>query len=173
MISKDIFGPVELYSVEIEDCAASAPCRREREREAVRRLVRAAFGPQAVLEHRADGSPIVAAAGESQISVSHSRYLAVLAVAPVAVGVDIEEAREQLLRVAGRFMTPDERRHYPTPELILKAWTLKEAAFKTLRPECPSTRMKLPPDECPYHIIYSGPHPVHPETFLSITIVAH
>lgn len=173
MISKDIFGPVELYSVEIEDCAENGSGRREREREAVGRLVRAAFGPEAVLEHRADGSPIVAAARESQISVSHSRHLAVLAVAPVAVGVDIEEAREQLLRVAGRFMTPDERRHYPTAELILKAWTLKEAAFKTLRPECPATRMKLPPDECPYHIIYSGSHPRHSETFLSIAIVAH
>lgn len=173
MISKDVLGPVELYSVEMEETAPGGPTRRELEREAVRRLVRAAFGPEAVLEHRADGSPIVAAAGELQISVSHSRHLAVLAVAPTAVGVDIEEPREQLLRVAGRFMTADEQRNYPTPELILKAWTLKEAAFKTLRPECPSTRMKLPPDECPYHIIYSGPHPVHPETFLSITIVAH
>lgn len=173
MISKDVLGPVELYSVEMEETAPGGPTRRELEREAVRRLVRAAFGPEAVLEHRADGSPIIAAAGELQISVSHSRHLAVLAVAPTAVGVDIEEPREQLLRVAGRFMTPEEQRNYPTPELILKAWTLKEAAFKTLRPECPSTRMKLPPDECPYHIIYSGPHPVHPETFLSITIVAH
>lgn len=171
MISKDIFGPVELYSVEIEDCAESGSGRREREREAVGRLVRAAFGPQAVLKHRADGSPFVVCAG-AEISVSHSRHLAVLAVAPVAVGVDIEEAREQLLGVAGRFMTPDERRHYTTPELILKAWTLKEAAFKTLRPECPSTRMKLPPDSCPYSIVYSGSHPRHPETFLSITIVA-
>lgn len=173
MISKDIFGPVELYSVEIEGCAASGSGRREREREAVGRLVREAFGPQAVLEHRADGSPIVAAAGESQISVSHSRRMAVLAVAPAAVGVDIEEPREQLLRVAGRFMTPEEQKVYSSPGLILKAWTLKEAAFKTLRPECPSTRMKLPPDECPYRIVYSGPHPRQPETFLSITILAH
>lgn len=173
MISKDIFGPIVLYSVVIEETAPGAPSRREREREAVRRLVRTAFGPDAVLEHRADGSPFVAAAGESQISVSHSRRMAVLAVAPVAVGVDIEEAREQLLRVACRFMTPDEQRHYPTPELILKAWTLKEAAFKALRPDSPATRMKLPPDKCPYHIIYSGLHPLRPETFLSITIVAH
>lgn len=172
MISKDIFGAVELYSVEIEDCAASGSGRREREREAVRRLVREAFGPQAVLEHRADGSPFVVCAG-AEISVSHSRHLAVLAVAPVAVGVDIEEAREQLVRVAGRFMTPEEQKVYSSPGLILKAWTLKEAAFKTLRPDSPATRMKLPPDECPYRIVYSGPHPRQPETFLSITILAH
>lgn len=173
MISKDIFGPVELYSVEIEGCAASGSGRREREREAVGRLVREAFGPQAVLEHRADGSPIVAAAGESQISVSHSRRMAVLAVAPAAVGVDIEEPREQLLRVAGRFMTPEEQKVYSSPGLILKAWTLKEAAFKTLRPDSPATRMKLPPESCPYVVVYSGPHPRLPETFLSITILAH
>ena len=173
MISKDVLGPVELYSVEMEETAPGGPTRRELEREAVRRLVRAAFGPEAVLEHRADGSPIVAAAGELQISVSHSRHLAVLAVAPTAVGVDIEEPREQLLRVAGRFMTPEEQRNYPTPELILKAWTLKEAAFKALRPDRPATRMKLPPDSCPYSIVYSGSHPRHSETFLSITIVAH
>ncbi len=173
MISKDIFGPVELYSVEIEGCAASGSGRREREYEAVGRLVREAFGPEAVLEHRADGSPIVAAAGESQISVSHSRHLAVLAVAPVAVGVDIEEAREQLVRIAGRFMTPEEQKVYSSPGLILKAWTLKEAAFKTLRPDSPATRMKLPPESCPYAVVYSGPHPRLPETFLSITILAH
>ena len=55
MISKDVLGPVELYSVEMEETAPGGPTRRELEREAVRRLVRAAFGPEAVLEHRADG----------------------------------------------------------------------------------------------------------------------
>lgn len=170
-ITRHIFGPVVVYTAELEqpgDASTHGDDRHRREREAVQALVRHAFGPGIALEHRADGSPWIEAFPGQHISVSHSRGLAVLAVAPMPVGVDVEDPRPTLLRVAGRFLSEAEHQHYSTLPQLLEAWTLKEAAFKALRPGIPATAMPLPPAECPYTIIYSGPHPDFGTTHLAV-----
>lgn len=171
-ITQNNYGPVAVYTARIEapESAPRGADRILRERRAVQQLVEHAFGAGVALEHRADGSPWLPHSPQTYISVSHSRRLAVLAVSPVPVGVDVEEPRATLLRIGARFLTQDEQKLYHTLSGLLKAWTLKEAAFKALRPAAPATTMPLPPAPCPYTIIYSGPHPEEELTHMSIVV---
>ncbi len=73
--------------------ALAAPGRKA-EREAVDELIAEAFGPDTELYHRPDGSPAVDIEGV-EISISHCRTCAVLAVADRPVGVDVETDRAQ------------------------------------------------------------------------------
>jgi len=106
--------------------------RREREREITGRLLEMAAGRPANILHRPDGAPYPDGL-PFHISISHSRHIAALlwSDAP-GYGIDVEESRPgQLERVAPRVMTENEIRHYSArPDGLLRAWTLKEAAFK-------------------------------------------
>ena len=109
--------------------------RREREHEAVMQLVQTLAGKDARLDHRPDGSPLIIGS-PFHISLSHSRnYVALAWSDSPGIGIDIEELRpEQLARIAPRFLSAEELPLYGTsPDLLLQAWTLKEAAFKALR----------------------------------------
>lgn len=127
----------------IEDATAGADCagrysRRERERMAVREILDRLLGRDAVLGHRDDGSPYIAGRPEVHISVSHSIHWAAVAVGPVPVGVDIEEPREQLRKVAPRVLDAGELAVCGgSLDGMLRAWVLKEALYK-LNP-CPET----------------------------------
>lgn len=101
--------------------------------EAVAALLEAAFGPGTQRSHRSDGSPYIAARPDVEISLSHCRTAAVLAVAPAEngrIGVDIEQPREQLRRVARRFLSVEEQERHTTIEALQRAWTIKEAVYK-------------------------------------------
>lgn len=87
--------------------------------------------PGAVIEHRTDGSPVlVDAPQELYISVSHSRLCAVVALSPRPLGIDIEQWRDQLLRVEGKYLNDSEMLFIYTPLDRLTAWTAKEAIYK-------------------------------------------
>lgn len=109
--------------------------RREKELEAEKKLLRACLGYDARICHLDTGAPVVKA-GElvlRSISISHSAKTAVLAIGweGSAIGVDIEEQREQLAKVAPRFLSSEEQRIYGNSlERLAMAWTLKEAAYK-------------------------------------------
>lgn len=119
---------VVLYAAPMPDLSRSA--RRQAEQNAVASLVRDAFGQDAVIAHHASGAPYVDGFA-GHISVSHGGGFAVLAVSPsVPVGVDVECWREQIQRVAGKFLSPEEQAICRTPEDLLRAWTAKEAVFK-------------------------------------------
>ena len=125
---------IRLYLTAIDGEGASAPQnRREREKEAVLRLLTAVFGTSATLRHKADGAPYIddSAHPGIHISISHSTTHALLAVAHHVIGVDIDHQRPTLQRVATRFLSPAEQAFVgddlPT---LLKAWTAKEAIFK-------------------------------------------
>jgi len=123
------------YGIEVHLAQISGPgTRRERERVTAARLMTAAAGAPCDILHRPDGSP-VAACGGMEISVSHSRHIAALAVSRGGrVGVDIEEYRtRQLKRIAPRVLSPAELAVYGTGDAsLLRAWTLKEAAYKAI-----------------------------------------
>ncbi len=109
--------------------------RREAESRVVESLVRQAFGPGAVIVHNADGVPSVEAHGGDHVaslSVSHSRDYACIAFsARRTVGVDVEQPRDQLRRVAPRVLSYGEMNVYGLSDaLLLRAWTLKEALYK-------------------------------------------
>jgi 4'-phosphopantetheinyl transferase EntD len=107
--------------------------RRQAEREAVAHIVRTVFGNTAAIDHDENGAPRLTAADFSgYISITHSRRYAAVAIdyrAPI--GLDIEEPRQQLGRVAPRVLSAAEMAVYSaTPEGLLQAWTLKEALYK-------------------------------------------
>lgn len=123
------FDGIDVYTAAIADGPAT---RREREQAAILAIVRAVFGPQAKLCHRENGAPYIAGA-DATVSVSHSRRTAVLAVdtSGRSIGIDIEEARGQLLRVAARVFSEAEIAVFGTGTAgLATAWTLKEAAYK-------------------------------------------
>lgn len=124
---------IELYSTPLE--GNDLRSRREIEREAALKLVREVFGPAAAIDHDSEGRPVLSGLMDwkGMISVSHSERLCVLAVtreAGKSIGVDTETWREQLIRVAPRFLSGDEMGAYTSHSQLLLAWTAKEAVYK-------------------------------------------
>lgn len=123
------FG-VTLYMHDID--TAPGETRRQAERRAVEELVQHVFGTEASYCHDAHGAPLVENVSAC-ISVSHCSTHALLAVRDRGrVGVDIETQRQQLLKVAHKFMMPSETARYAVmaPDALLRLWTAKEAVFK-------------------------------------------
>jgi 4'-phosphopantetheinyl transferase len=86
------------------------------------------------------GRPALAGDGGTSFSLSHSSDVAVVAIAPERVGVDVEVVRPRryLDRVARRVLTDGELAQWVAlPEheqlaMFLRAWTAKEAYLKML-----------------------------------------
>lgn len=114
-------------TVDIEPLAASG---RPAERDAVDKLASRNF-PGAHIEHDPDGAPRLAGIDGVHISISHGAGFAVLSWGNVAHGIDIEAPREQLRRVARRFVAPGEEAGSLTS--LLSLWTAKEAVYKAAR----------------------------------------
>ena len=115
--------------------AAIDPLPGESRREAERRTIATITGtvlPGAAIGHRADGSPVLQGI-DAQISISHSRRYAALAIWPGGprFGIDIEQWRPTLRRVIPKFLSDDETAEWSADDaLLLRAWTLKEALYK-------------------------------------------
>ncbi len=80
------------------------------------------------------GKPLVAGAGRPHFNLSHSGDLALLALAPRPVGVDVEEARADLdgMRLAQRFFPETERQLVASGgrAAFTRLWVRKEACVK-------------------------------------------
>ena len=99
---------------------------RQAEREGVRRVLTAMLGIEPVIEHNADGKPIIA---EYHISISHTvGYVAVVLSQEYEVGVDIEYVSDRVTRIAQRFLRSDEL--FTNSTDILIAWCAKETMYK-------------------------------------------
>ena len=132
----------KIFSTEIVTCPSLS--RRESERKAVGKLQPEGFGNGVELEHDEHGAPYIKYTykqttenSDTYISISHSSDTCLLAVSDTPIGIDIESGREQLKRVAKKFLTPDEQKRLSEiaseNEIIiflLKTWTAKEAVFK-------------------------------------------
>lgn len=117
-----------LYFQPIPPCSRAG--RRAREREAAQALVSQAFGPDVVLTHTPEGAPMIEGKGNVFISLTHSIDLCILAVSTDGpIGIDTETSREQLRRVAHKFLAPDEGEVTDLHALLL-LWTAKEAVYK-------------------------------------------
>lgn len=116
-----------------EIIASSPSSRRKDEREAVRRILDEIVGANVVLEHDATGAPKIT---DYNISISHSRKLAVVAIDPYEkIGVDAEEWRPTLSRVKSKFLSVEELGLFVTDNQLLRAWTIKEAVYKIVGQE--------------------------------------
>lgn len=106
--------------------------RTEREHAAVGDIIARFFGVDARIGHRDTGAPYLVGREDISLTVSHSRdYAAVAFSTRRTIGIDIEQWREQLLRVAPRVLSESEMAVYGvSSDLLLRAWTMKEALYK-------------------------------------------
>ena len=114
----------------IEQVNSISSPRRKREIVACHLLIKKIFGEGVSISHDENGAPLLCGA-EGFISISHSATEIAVAYNPLhIIGVDIENWRDQLIKVKSRFLSPQEMDIYSTAQLTLKAWTLKEAIYK-------------------------------------------
>lgn len=139
--------PTALTTTELERVARTTHPRARAQFVRGRIVLRAALGlllglppPRVPLVLTADGKPVLdpAAGCDLHFNVSHTDGVAVFAVGPVPVGVDVETHRDgrDLFGLVDRFFTPDERAQFRAlpAELraaaFLRGWTGKEAILK-------------------------------------------
>lgn len=93
-------------------------------------MIKRHINPHVTLRHDANGAPYID--GEKcHISISHCATHVALAINyNHRIGIDIENWREQLNKVRNRFLSPNELKTINTPQLLLQAWTAKEALYK-------------------------------------------
>jgi phosphopantetheinyl transferase len=153
--------------------ATNSP-RRKREIVASHLLIKEILGENVSIAHDQNGAPILVGAQE-YISISHSATEIAIAINPhCPIGIDIENWRDQLIKVKSRFLSQKEMEVYATPQLMLKAWTIKESLYKVAQVPgisladdiiLPSDGndniaiVKTPQGECQFlfHIITSSP----------------
>ncbi len=114
-----------------ESYSSSVSVKRKKEVLAEALLLRHYFGTDIVLHHRSDGSPYI---DGGYISVSHTKSYVVIALHPTRrIGVDIETLGHKALRVAPRFLHPDELcalDEVGKMEAVHICWSAKEALYK-------------------------------------------
>lgn len=117
-------------AVIIETIKNIASPRRCREIVTTHLMIKRHIGSHVTLRHDANGAPYID--GEKcHISISHCATHVALAVNyNHRIGIDIENWREQLNKVRNRFLSPNEQETINTPQLLLQAWTAKEALYK-------------------------------------------
>lgn len=101
-------------------------------------LIHELFGEQCHLRHKANGSPYLECETESvpKISLSHCRDIVAVAYSDEAVGVDVEEISDRVMRVRERVQSLEEQR-FSGHSLVVNTivWTAKEALFKVVPEE--------------------------------------
>lgn len=113
-------------------------CSKENEHDAAAELARYAlfdvYGVSAELKKDARGKPFFNEI-PAHISLSHSNGLCLAAISDSKIGADIEEIcgdGERLMRIAGRYFTPDETEYvkaFPR-ERFFEIWCKKESYIK-------------------------------------------
>ena len=81
------------------------------------------------LSYREDGAPVIE---NGFISISHTSEFVAIIVSDKSVGIDVERNREQIFRIAHKFVNSDEEKLFDTSSLQVLSviWNIKEAMFK-------------------------------------------
>lgn len=129
---------------QLSDIAGMASDKRRRERQLTYLLInQAAVTPRfsrlsgCTLGHNEDGSPYLknpsGLISDIAISVSHCRSGACIALGDsgMGFGIDIEDENDKLVRVSPKFIN-DSESLFISAEMLLAAWTIKEAVYKAV-----------------------------------------
>lgn len=124
-----------MIRIAIASIDAEGGNRREREVAATLRALHA-LERKATLSHTESGAPFIENHPGLAISISHSATYAAVAICKATdgpIGIDIEAPREQLRKVAPRFLSETELADMgedPLLTTLQRAWTSKEATYK-------------------------------------------
>lgn len=107
--------------------------KRKKEWLCVRILLRALTNEDLIIYYNENRKPLLKNT-IFNVSISHSRnYVAVYLDQDKCLGIDIEEPREQILKITSKFLSPTELTYLPKENKISKAtilWCIKEAMYK-------------------------------------------
>lgn len=141
--------------------SASSP-RRKREIAMSHILINQHISKEDQLCHHSNGAPFIKG-NDCFISISHSATEIALAINHThPIGIDIENWRDQLLRVRNRFLSHEEMRIYTSHQQLLQAWTAKEALYKIANTPGISFAddIRLPLFNDDHHAIVNTPHSI-------------
>lgn len=95
------------------------------------RVLKNQIHPEFELTYLTNGKPVLNNA-LVQVSISHSRNFIAFASASHAIGIDIEECNERILKVKDRFLNDSEKKIFNQNSIVelTIAWCAKEAMFK-------------------------------------------
>ena len=118
---------------------AALPRARQLEHWCVDQAFHAIGQPDLRISHTADGTPEAIDRPEVHLSIAHHSTAdgcwAAVACNDSAIGIDVEAEREQLQRIAPRFLSESERAALGTaPAELAAAWAIKECMFKAFGP---------------------------------------
>ncbi len=128
-------------SSDVEACAGFAPHRRS-ERLAWRAILYRELGAGIEISYNGEGAPQVSLPG-TYIGVSHSARSVAVVVADHPTAVDIELPERDFARVAGKYLTCEERLVTGDDRMLLAAaWCAKECLYKLDSAACPSRSLR-------------------------------
>ena len=119
---------------------AALPPARQLEHWCVDQAFHAIGQPNLRIVHTADGKPEVDGRPVIHVSIAHNSTSdgcwAAVACHERAIGIDVEAERDQLQRIAPRFLSETERAALgASPSTLAPAWAIKECMFKAFGPE--------------------------------------
>lgn len=115
------------------------PPRRQLEHWCIDQCLTALGLADVQIVHDSNGKPLVQGHSQRHLSIAHHSGAegcwATVALADAPIGIDIETEREQLRRIAARFLHPDEQAAIADDVASLAmAWAVKECMFKAHGP---------------------------------------
>lgn len=118
---------------------AALPPARQLEHWCVDQAFHAIGHPGLRIAHNAEGKPKAIDRPEIHVSIAHHNTAdgcwAAVACSDSAIGIDVEAERDQLQRIAPRFLSESERAALGTaPAELAAAWAIKECMFKAFGP---------------------------------------
>lgn len=113
---------------------------RQLEHWSVDQVMHALGLPDTPIDHHADGKPYLPEQPERHLSIAHNTgpagCWAAASIASQPVGIDVERERDQVLRIAPRFLHPDEVEALAGDQAgMTVVWAAKECMFKAFGPE--------------------------------------
>ena len=124
-----LFSSVFLTSESLERLEKFSSEKRKAEFLVTRKLLQEMGLSDSDLSYREDGAPLIKS---GYISISHTSEFVAVIVSDKRVGLDIERNRQQIFRIAHKFVNADEEKLFDTSSLQVLSviWNIKEAMFK-------------------------------------------
>ncbi|WP_394759763.1 4'-phosphopantetheinyl transferase family protein [Flavobacterium sp.] len=134
---EDLFDEVVLNDINLIRLNTMKSEMHQRGFLSVRKLLQEAGYSDADLHYDQDGKPHLKPNSQNiepvEISISHSFEFSTIAISDKPIGIDIELAKEKVLKIASRFMDVSHLKDLSEEEQIRKAtvvWGIKESVFK-------------------------------------------
>ena len=124
-----LFSSVNLKATSISKLEKFSSNKRKIEFLATRKLLEEFGISDFDLSYREDGAPLIK---DGYISISHTSDFVAIIISSKKVGIDIERNRQQIFRIAHKFLNTDEKTKFDTDslEVLSVIWNCKEAMFK-------------------------------------------